>query len=88
MPTPDIALAVRKVTRSGSTRIAETAFALAAQRRRQVTVVHKANVMRVSDGLFLECTREVAKRHSGIACNERLVDAMAALLVRDPSHLT
>ncbi|MDI3470952.1 MAG: 3-isopropylmalate dehydrogenase [Pseudolabrys sp.] len=83
MPTPDLALATRKVTRRGSTRIAEAAFALAAQRRRKVTAVHKANVLRVSDGLFLECVRAVAARHPDIAYEERLIDAMAALLVRD-----
>ena len=53
----DLALAVRKITRAGSTRIAEAAFALAARRRGKVTAVHKANVLRVSDGLFLECVR-------------------------------
>src|SRR5882757_6112978 len=53
MPTPDLALAVRKVTRQGSTRIAEAAFKLAMQRSKKVTSVHKANVLRVSDGLYL-----------------------------------
>src|SRR5258706_7638586 len=62
MPTPDLALAIRKVTREGSTRIAEAAFKLAMQRRKQVTAVHKANVLRVSEGLFLECVRAVAAR--------------------------
>src|SRR5207253_3509747 len=58
MPTPDVALAVRKITRTGSTRIAETAFKLAMQRPcKKVTAVHKANVLRVTDGLFLECVR-------------------------------
>jgi len=52
MPTPDLALAVRKITRHGCTRIAETAFALALRRRKKVTAVHKANVLRVSEGLF------------------------------------
>ena len=60
MPTPDLAMAMRKVTRAGSTRIAEAAFRLAATRRNRVTAVHKANVLRVSDGLFLDCVREVA----------------------------
>jgi isocitrate/isopropylmalate dehydrogenase len=86
MPTPDIALSVRKITREGSERIVEAAFSLAARRRRKVTVVHKANVLRLSDGFFLECARGVAKRHDGIACEERLVDAMAALLIRDPGQ--
>ena len=85
MPTEDIALAVRKITRHASIRIAETAFRLAMQRRKHVTVVHKANVLRVSDGLFLECTRAVAARYSQVACEEKIIDAMAALLVRDAS---
>jgi 3-isopropylmalate dehydrogenase len=85
MPTPDLALATRKVTRHASLRIAEQSFQLAQQRRGKVTAVHKANVMRVSDGLFLECTRQVAAKYPGVAYEEQLVDAMAALLVRDAS---
>src|ERR1700756_2922274 len=50
MPTPDLALAVRKVTRAGSTRIVEAGFALAMHRRKKITAVHKANVLRVSEG--------------------------------------
>ncbi|MBN8945473.1 MAG: isocitrate/isopropylmalate dehydrogenase family protein [Rhizobiales bacterium] len=83
MPTPDLAISLRKVTRAASTRIAESAFALAAQRRRKVTAVHKANVLRVSDGLFLECVRGVAARYPDVAYDEKIIDAMAALLVRD-----
>src|SRR5438132_4842906 len=83
MPTPDLALSLRKITRAGSTRIAEIAFRLAARRRNKVTAVHKANVLRVSDGLFLDCVREVAARYPTVACEERIIDAMAALLVRD-----
>ncbi|HEY6026992.1 MAG TPA: isocitrate/isopropylmalate dehydrogenase family protein [Pseudolabrys sp.] len=86
MPTPDLALAMRKITRAGSTRIAEAAFKLARQRRRKVTCVHKANVLRVSDGLYLECTRAVAARYPDVAYEEQLIDAMAALLVRDASR--
>jgi isocitrate dehydrogenase (NAD+) len=85
MPTPDLAMSLRKITREGSTRIAETAFKLAMQRRKKVTAVHKANVLRVTDGFFLECVRTVAKRYSQVAYEERIVDAMAALLVRDAS---
>src|SRR5262245_55841 len=80
MPTPDLALAIRKITREGSTRIAESAFRLAMQRRKHVTAVHKANVLRISDGLFLECTRAVAARYpqelGRASCRER-VDASA-----------
>jgi 3-isopropylmalate dehydrogenase len=85
MPTPDLALSVRKITRAGSTRIAEAGFALAKHRRRKVTAVHKANVLRVSDGLFLECVRAVAARFPEVDYEERIMDAMAALLVRDAS---
>ncbi len=85
MPTPDLAMAFRKVTRGGSTRIAEAAFQLARTRRRKVTAVHKANVLRVSDGLFLECVRDVASRYPDVALEEQLIDSMAALLIRDPS---
>lgn len=83
MPTPDLALAVRKITRQGSTRIAEAAFKLAIRRRKKVTAVHKANVLRVSDGLYLECVRSVAARYPQVKYEERIIDAMAALLVRD-----
>jgi 3-isopropylmalate dehydrogenase len=86
MPTPDLALAMRKITRNGSTRIAEAAFKLAMQRRKKVTAVHKANVLRVSDGLYLECVRAVAARYPGVEYEERIIDAMAALLVRDASQ--
>jgi 3-isopropylmalate dehydrogenase len=86
MPTPDLAMAMRKVTRQGSTRIAEAAFTLARQRRRKVTSVHKSNVLRVSDGLYLECTRAVAARYPDVQYEERIVDAMAALLIRDASQ--
>jgi len=86
MPTPDLALAVRKITREGCERIVAAAFSIAARRRRKVTVVHKANVLRLSDTFFLECARRVAVQHPGIACEERLVDAMAALLIRDPGQ--
>ncbi len=59
MPTPDVALAVRKVTREGSMRIAEAAFNSPRRaRRKKVTAVHKGNVLRLSDGLFLRmCPR-------------------------------
>ena len=61
--TPDVAISMRKITRHGSTRIVEEAFRLAMRRRRHVIAVHKANVLRVSDGLFLECARAVAARY-------------------------
>jgi len=86
MPTPDLALAVRKVSRHACMRIARVAFDLAATRRRKVTAVHKANVMKVSDRLFLECCRAVAAEHPGIAYDETIIDATTALLVRDAAR--
>ena len=87
MPTPDIALSLRKITREGSTRIARAAFYIALQRpRRKVTAVHKANVLRVGDGLFLDCVRSVAKDFPDVTYEEKIVDAMAALLIRDPGQ--
>ena len=86
MPTEDLALSVRKISRQASIRIAEKAFQLATSRNKKVTAVHKANVLRITDGLFLECTREVAKRYPAVVYEEQLVDAMAALLVRDSTR--
>jgi len=84
MPTEDVALAVRKITRQGSARIARVAFDLAQRRRKKVTVVTKANVLKVSEGLFLGEVRKVAADYPDVALDEILIDAMAAMLVRTP----
>jgi isocitrate/isopropylmalate dehydrogenase len=86
MPTDDLALAVRKVTRIGSKRIGEQAFSLAARRRQKVTAIHKSNVLRISDGLYLEEVRAIAKANPGTEYEEELVDAMAAHLIRSPER--
>ncbi len=86
MPTEDVALSIRKVTARQCRRIARVAFESAMKRRRKVTAVHKANVLRVSDGLFLREVRKVAREFPLVELEERIVDAMAALLVRDPSR--
>ena len=87
MPDPDMALAIRKITRRACARIADAAFRAAATRpARKVTAVHKANVLHLSDGLFLEETRAAAARYPGVAYDEVLVDAMCALLVRCPDR--
>jgi 3-isopropylmalate dehydrogenase len=86
MPTPDVALSVRKITATGSRRIARAAFEMAAQRRRKVTAVHKANVVKVSEALFLREVRKVAEEYPQILYEEQLVDSMAALLVREASR--
>ncbi len=87
MPDPDMALAVRKITRKASLDIARAAFELARARpEKRVCAIHKANVMRLSDGLFLDCTRAVAVEFPDVGYSEMLVDAAAAHLVRDPSQ--
>jgi 3-isopropylmalate dehydrogenase len=82
MPTPDVALAVGKITRQATERIARTAFALARQRRGKVAVVHKANVLRKTSGLFLEVCRTVGKDFPEVVVEDYHIDAMTALLVR------
>ncbi len=86
MPTEDVAIAVRKVTAKQSRRIAEVAFEWARRRRKKVTAVHKANVLHMSDGLFLREVRAVAKNYPDVELDEKIVDAMAALLVRIPDR--
>jgi len=83
MPTPDLALSVRKISAVASSRIARVAFELAAARKQHVTAVHKANVLGVTEGLFLREVRAAAEGNPGITYDEQLVDSMAALLVRD-----
>jgi 3-isopropylmalate dehydrogenase len=86
MPTPEVALSVRKVTAQGSRRIARAAFELAATRSRRVTAVNKVNVLKVTEGLFLEEVRKVAAGFPQVRLDEQLVDSMAALLVRDAAR--
>lgn len=87
MPEPGIALSLRKITAKGSTRIARAAFELARRRPNgRVCAVHKANVMRMSCGLFLEECRKMADLYPDIPYEEVLVDSAAALLVRTPER--
>lgn len=86
MPTPEVALSVRKITAPGSRRIAKVAFELARARRRKVTAVHKINVLKVTEGLFLREVRAVAQEYPDVAYDEQLVDSMTAMLVRDAAR--
>ncbi len=83
-PSEDMALAVRKITAAASQRIARTAFELAIQRDKHVTMVHKANVLKITDGLFIREVAKVADEFPDVRLDEMLVDAMAARLIRDP----
>ena len=86
MPTPELALSVRKISAQASRRIAQVAFRLARTRRRKVTAVHKANVLKVTEGLFLREVRGIAQECKDVSYEEQLVDSMAALLVRDAAR--
>jgi 3-isopropylmalate dehydrogenase len=86
MPTPDLALSVRKISRHCSERIARRSFELAMKRRKKVTAIHKANSFHMTDGLFLEEVRKVAAEFPEVAYNELLVDASTAHLVRAPER--
>ena len=86
MPTRDLALSVRKISGLACSRIARAAFEIANARRRHVTAVHKANVLRVTEELFLREVRGMAEAHPEVTYDEQLVDSMAALLVRDAAR--
>jgi isocitrate/isopropylmalate dehydrogenase len=86
MPTEDVALAVGKATRAGCHRIAVAACELAMRRNRHLTVVHKANVLKKYSGLFLDTACEVAAGYPDLVVDDFIVDAMAALLVREPQN--
>ena len=86
MPTEDMALAVRRVTAKCCNRIARRAFECAMGRSKKVTAVHKANVLRISDALFLREVRKVAQEFPQVQLEEVIIDAMAALLIRDPTR--
>lgn len=81
----DSAISVKPISISGSRRIVEYAFEYARRcGRHKVTAVHKANIMKASDGLFLRVAREVAERYPDIEFNDKIVDATCMGLVQDP----
>jgi len=83
----DTVVAARRITRNGSTRIAEFAFEYARkQGRKSVTTVHKANILKESDGLFLSCARTVAAGYAEISHRDRIIDALCMDLVVDPGR--
>lgn len=84
---PGIVESLKIVTEAASLRIAEYAFRLAQREgRSEVCTVHKANILKLSDGLFLECARRVAKAYPEIDHRDIIVDNCAMQLVKDPSQ--
>ncbi|WP_316980142.1 isocitrate/isopropylmalate dehydrogenase family protein [Shumkonia mesophila] len=86
MPTPDVALSVRKITAQGSRRVAEYAFQLAAKRRRKVTAIGKEHVLKLTDGLFMGEARKIAAQCPDIEFGEMDVDAFAASIYSRPAQ--
>ena len=82
----DTAIALRVISRKNTERIAKKGFEMARKRngKRKVTAIHKANVMRITDGLFASVCRDVAKQYPDIAFNELYVDAASMRLIKEP----
>ncbi len=85
--SPSAAISVKMITPEGSRRIVEYAFEYARKNNRKlVTAVHKANIMKFSDGLFLEVAQDVAKNYPEIEFNDRIVDNMCMQLMQKPEQ--
>jgi isocitrate dehydrogenase (NAD+) len=84
---PGVVESLKIITDLASTRVARFAFEYARKHgRKRVTTVHKANIMKMSDGLFLECVRKVAAEYPEILSDDRIVDAACMHLVMNPSQ--
>jgi isocitrate dehydrogenase (NAD+) len=82
---PGVVESLKIITEAASTRIARYAFEYAKLHgRRRITAIHKANIMKLSDGLFLDCFRRVAAEYPEIVADDRIVDAACMRLVMDP----
>jgi isocitrate dehydrogenase (NAD+) len=83
----DVVTSLKVITRTASTRIARHAFEYARKlKRRRITAVHKANIMKLGDGLFLRCAREMAQQYPEIEYRELIVDNTAMQLVMRPEQ--
>ncbi|MEH3087944.1 MAG: isocitrate/isopropylmalate family dehydrogenase [Xylophilus ampelinus] len=84
--TRDVAVSLRRITRECCARIARSAFELAMGRGRHVSIVHKANVLKIGDGMFIEECRRVAAEFPEVRVDDFIVDAMMAHVVRAPER--
>ena len=84
--TPDVVVSLRRITRQCCERIARSAFELAMTRKKHVTIVHKANVLRIGDGMFIDACHAVAKEFPAVLVDDVIVDAMMAHVVRAPER--
>src|SRR6266550_7881779 len=84
---PGVVESIKIITERASTRIARFAFEYARTHgRKRVTAVHKANIMKLSDGLFLQCFRQVAKEYPNIEADDKIVDNLCMQLVMNPNQ--
>ena len=84
--TPDVGISLRRITRHCCERVARSAFELAMQRKRHLTLVHKHNVLKITDGIFLDACRRVATEFPQVEVDDFIVDAMMAHVVRAPER--
>ena len=84
--TKDVVVSLRRITRECCERIARSAFDLAMTRKKHVTIVHKANVLRIGDGMFIESCQRIAQDYPEVRVDEVIVDAMMAHVVRTPQR--
>jgi isocitrate dehydrogenase (NAD+) len=86
--TPGVVTSLKVATEKACTRIAKYAFEYAMSRhRRKVTVFHKANIMKLTDGMFLDCSRRVHEKYPDVQYDEVIIDAGCMKLVQDPTKL-
>jgi isocitrate dehydrogenase (NAD+) len=84
---PGVVESLKVITKTASTRVAEFAFKYASEHgRKKVTAVHKANIMKLADGLFIKCCREVAEKYPNITYEEMIVDNTCMQLVSNPNQ--
>ncbi len=84
--TPDVVVSLRRITRTCCERIAQAACKLAMRRRKRLTIVHKANVLKIGDGMFCDICRDTARAFPELAVDDVLVDAVMAHVVREPER--
>lgn len=84
--TPDVVVSLRRITRQCCERIARSAFELAMTRKKHVTIVHKANVLKIGDGMFIDLCHQVGKEFPDVRVDDVIVDAMMAHVVRAPDR--
>ena len=84
--TPDVVVSLRRITRECCERVARSAFELAMTRRKHLSIVHKANVLKLGDGMFIEMCHAVGREFPEVQVDDFIVDAMMAHVVRAPDR--